>query len=165
MAKLFVLSVRCPVCAHANDQDFCFCQRCGYKRKQLSVRPVNAVEADLDGIDKRFQQLTNFDRATSYSKQKDSFKKELENFLAALPGKPGISTVTPRDCAAFSFTKIDMGKRKYIVMVVVFWVSEVLIRVVVRLDFHIRRWTPILESYALFFMPMVGMASGIHDLV
>ena len=44
-----------------------------------------------------------------------------------------------------------MGKRKYIVMVVVFWVSEVLIRVVARLDFHIRRWTPILESYALFF--------------
>ena len=110
MAKLFVLSVRCPVCAHANDQDFRFCQRCGYKRKQLSVRPVNAVEVDLDGIDKRFQQLTNFDRATSYSKQKDSLQKELENFLAALPGKPGISTVTPRDLCRFLIYKDRHGK-------------------------------------------------------
>ena len=50
MAKLFVLSVRCPVCAHANDQDFRFCQRCGYKRKQLSVRPVNAVEVVWMGL-------------------------------------------------------------------------------------------------------------------
>ena len=110
MAKLFVLSVRCPVCAHANDQDFRFCQRCGYKKKQLSVRPVNVVEIDLDGIDKRFQQLTNFDRATSYSKQKDSLQKELENFLAALPGKPGISTVTPRDLCRFLIYKDRHGK-------------------------------------------------------
>ena len=60
------------------------------------MRLVNAVEVDLEEIDKRLQRLTNFDRATSYSKRKDSLRGELENFLADLPGKPGLSTVTPR---------------------------------------------------------------------
>ena len=31
VAKLFIPSVRCPVCSHANDSDFRFCQRCGYR--------------------------------------------------------------------------------------------------------------------------------------
>ena len=31
VAKLFVPSVRCPICCHANDSDFRYCQRCGYK--------------------------------------------------------------------------------------------------------------------------------------
>ena len=74
------------------------------------MRLVNAVEDDLEEIDKRLQQLTNFDRATSYSKQKDSLRRELENFLVALPWKPGLSTVTPRDLCCFLNFKDRHGK-------------------------------------------------------
>ncbi|KAJ7375319.1 development of secondary female sexual characteriztics [Desmophyllum pertusum] len=88
VAKLFVPSVRCPVCSRANDSDFRFCQHCGYKRKIFSlVKKSDTLKLDLDSIDKRLQQLLNFDQATSYSRQKDSLQKELEAFLSALPGQ------------------------------------------------------------------------------
>ena len=73
VAKLFVPSVRCPVCNHANDSDFRFCQHCGYTRKILSsINKSGSLKVDLNSIDKRLQQLLNFDQATSYSKQKDT---------------------------------------------------------------------------------------------
>ena len=52
MAKLFAQSVKCPTCGHANDFDVCFCQRCGYKRKVLTmlVQEHSDVIVDLDGI-------------------------------------------------------------------------------------------------------------------
>ena len=79
VAKIFSPSVRCPVCSHANDQDFRFCQRCGYKRKIHATHPHDPknIVLDLPKIDARLNQLANFDRATSYSKQKDSLKQEL----------------------------------------------------------------------------------------
>ena len=61
-------------------------------------------------IDKRLQQLMNFDRVTSYSKQKDSLQKELASFLAAIPGKPNLATVTPRDLCRFLIFKDRYGK-------------------------------------------------------
>ena len=33
VAKLFVPSVRCPICCHAIDSDFRYCQRCGLKAR------------------------------------------------------------------------------------------------------------------------------------
>lgn len=84
------------------------CQRCGYKRKQTDVGKIKAAGVDLDKIDLRLQQLTNFDRATSYSKQKDSLQKERENFLAATPGKSSLATMTPRDLCRF---RIFLGER------------------------------------------------------
>ena len=81
MAKLFVPSVRCPVCSNANDSDFRFCQHCGNKRKILSsINKSGSLKVDLNSIDKQLQQLLNFNQATSYSKQKDSLRKELEDF-------------------------------------------------------------------------------------
>lgn len=105
MAKLFVLSVRYQTCSHSNDYDFRFCRRCGYNRKQLYVRKTKAVNVDLGEIDKRLQQLTNFDQVTSYSKQKDSLQKELKNFLTAISGNPSVATVTPRDLRRFLIFK------------------------------------------------------------
>lgn len=102
MAKLFVPSVRCPVCSRANDSDFRFCQHCGYKRKIFSlVKKSDTLKLDLDSIDKRLQQLLNFDQATSYSRQKDSLQKELEAFLSALPGQVSLATVSPWDICRF----------------------------------------------------------------
>jgi len=66
VAKLFLPSVRFPVCSHANDFDFRFCQRCGYKRKVLGSLPTTApLEVDLMSSDDRLRQLTLFDNATS----------------------------------------------------------------------------------------------------
>ena len=87
MAKLFVPSVRCPVCSHANDSDFRFRQHCGYTRKILcSINKSASLKVDLNSIDKRLQQFLNFDQATSYSKQKDILRKEREASLPAMPG-------------------------------------------------------------------------------
>ena len=58
MAKLFVQSVKCPSCGHANDFDFRFFQRCGYKGKGMTtlVKEHSEVIVDLDGIEVRLQQ-------------------------------------------------------------------------------------------------------------
>ena len=62
VAKLFVPSVRCPVCSHANDFDFRFCQRCAYKRKvSHAPRHVETVSVEFEQIDERLRQLQNFD--------------------------------------------------------------------------------------------------------
>lgn len=37
--------------------------------------------------------MLNFEKATSYSKRKDSLQKELEAFLSALPGRVSLPTV------------------------------------------------------------------------
>ncbi len=55
------------------------------------------VDFNLHEIDARLQQLWDFDRATQYSKQKDSLQKDLEVFLRALPGHITLETETPRD--------------------------------------------------------------------
>ena len=106
MAKLFAPSVRCPICCHANDSDFRYCQRCGYKRNvicPLRVGPVG-VNVDLSQIDKRLQE-----RPVN-SKQKDSLQKQLEAFLSALPGQVTLATVTPRDLCRFLIFKEKDGK-------------------------------------------------------
>ena len=111
MAKLFIPSVRCPVCSHASDSDFRFCQHCGCKRKVLSsINKSGSLKVDLDSIDKRLQQLLNFDQATSYSKQKDTLRKELEAFLSALPGQVSLATVPPRDIYRFLIFKNKDGR-------------------------------------------------------
>ena len=111
MAKLFVPSVRCPVCSRANDSDFRFCQHCGYKRKIFSlVKKSDTLKLDLDSIDKWLQQLLNFDQATSYSRQKDSLQKELEAFLSALPGQVSLATVSPWDICRFLTCKDKDGR-------------------------------------------------------
>ena len=112
VVKLFVPSVRYPICCHANDSDFRYCQRCGYKRKVISPLRVGrvGVNVDLSQIDKRLQELLNYDQATSYSKQKDSLQKQLEAFLSALSGQVTLATVTPRHWCRFLIFKDKDGK-------------------------------------------------------
>jgi len=62
---------------------------------------IDKTDIDLKSIDQRLRQLMDFDRATSYAKQKDSLRKEFETFLASLPGHITLATVTPRDICRF----------------------------------------------------------------
>lgn len=101
MAKLFVPSVRCLSCGYSNDCDFRFCQCYGYSRKTVRVRRSGSADINLDEIDTHFNQLWNFDQATSYSKQKDSLQKVWENFLLGLPGKQPLAIISPLDLCRF----------------------------------------------------------------
>ena len=76
----------------------------------MRVRQPGSADINLDEIDTRLNQLWNFDQATSYSKQKDSLQKELENFLLGLPGKPSLAIVSPRDLCRFLVFKDRGGK-------------------------------------------------------
>ena len=76
----------------------------------MRVRQPGSADINLDEIVTRLNQLWNFDQATSYSKQKDSFQKELENFLLGLPGKPSLAIVSPRDLCRFLVFKDRGGK-------------------------------------------------------
>lgn len=110
VAKLFTPSVRCPNCSYTNDSDFRFWQRCGYKRKILNNKSRTPLDKDVNAIDDCLRQLSLFDQATSYSKQKDSLRRELENFLSPLPGSITVSTVTPRHICRFLVHKDKNGK-------------------------------------------------------
>lgn len=69
---------------------------------------------DVDAIDDRLRLLAFFDEATGYSKQKDSLRRELENFLSSLPGSIIVSTVTPRAIFLVSCCiKTRMGKVRF----------------------------------------------------
>ena len=76
----------------------------------LTKANVKKVNVNLECIDQRLRQLMDFDRATSYAKQKDSLQKEFESFLASLPGHVTLATVTPRDVCRFLIFKDKDGK-------------------------------------------------------
>ena len=110
MAKLFLPSVRCPCCGHANDCDFRFCQQCGYSRKRVVSSNTKPFQFDITQIDSRLQQLQNYAQTTSYMRQKNSLQQELEGFLLSLPARPTLATVTPRDLCRFLVFKDRHGK-------------------------------------------------------
>ena len=104
--------MRCPKCGHANDVDFRFCQRCAYQRKVVNAyreSPSSHI-INLEDIDARLHQLLMFGQATSYAKQKDSLKNELQKFLASLPGCPTMAIVTPVDICRFLVYKDKHGR-------------------------------------------------------
>lgn len=100
------------MCSYANDQEFRFCQHRGYKQKVNTTESIRRIAGDLEKVDKRLQQLMNFDRATGYAKQKDSLKKEFDMFLGSLAGYITLATVAQRDiCRFLVFTDKD-GKNQ-----------------------------------------------------
>ena len=68
------------------------------------------LQVDLKKLDNRLRKLFDYDHATKYSKQKDSLQRELESFLAALPGSITFATVTPHDVCQFLVFKDMYGK-------------------------------------------------------
>lgn len=70
----------------------------------------SGLQVDLETLDFRLRELLDYDHATKYSKQKDSLQRELESFLAALPGSITLATVTPRDVCRFLVFKDTYGK-------------------------------------------------------
>lgn len=114
MARIFVPAVKCPSCLHPNDFNFRFCQMCGYKRKVLESLPAKPLQVDLPQIDARLNLLTCASLSTSYEKQKQSLKEELESFLRSLPGKNHFCLLHLATFAGSLFGKIKKAKHRYI---------------------------------------------------
>ena len=71
----------------------------------MTAANIDKTDIDLESIDQDGMDRMDFDRATSYAKQKDSLTKEFETFLASLPGHITLATVTPRDICQFCFLR------------------------------------------------------------
>lgn len=85
----------------------------GYKLKILSGPSKTSLKVDLISYGDRLRrQLTQFDNATSYAKQKDSLQKALENFLASISGSPTLAILTPRDICRFLVFKDKDGNTR-----------------------------------------------------
>ena len=102
---LCLLQVLPPV-----DHTFNYCQRCGYVRRRGNPPKRKALSLDLPAIDNRIQVLQQRNLSSAYSKQKQSLKEELENFLYALPGRKTLFDAIPFDVCRFLVYKDAMGK-------------------------------------------------------
>ena len=100
MPKLFVPSVSCPKCCYPNDENFRFCQRCGYERNTVPTTALSPLKApiDLSHIERRKRELRDRQASTAYTKQKSSLEKELTTFLCSLAPKRDISGCKSRLC-------------------------------------------------------------------
>ena len=89
MEKLFVPSVKCPICCPANDSDFRYCQRCGYKRKVICPSRVGqlGVNVDLTQIDKRLQQLLITTKRPATQSRRIPYKNSLRRSYQLSLGK------------------------------------------------------------------------------
>ncbi len=114
MATLFVPSLRCPVCSHANDSDFRWLQ----EKDPILINKSGSVKVDLDSIDKRLQQLLNVDQATNKSKQEDSVRKELEAFCQPCRVNCLQRLFLPGIYVVFLFLRIRMVERRSTITVV-----------------------------------------------
>ena len=110
VARIFVPAVKCPSCLHPNDFNFWFCQMSGYKCKVRKSLPAKSLQVDLQRVDTRLNLLTRTSLSTSYQKQTQSLKEELDSFLCALPGKKTLLSTSPRDVCTFLVWKDKKGK-------------------------------------------------------
>ena len=84
--RLFVPAVSCPSCFYPNDEEFRFCQLCGYSRPRSLPPPSPPLKApiDLKRIEVRWEALLRRKQPTSYCRQKSSLETELASFLQNL---------------------------------------------------------------------------------
>lgn len=112
MPKLFQPSVACPMCQYANDENFSFCQACGYQRKEVVVKRTSALRFSVDekAIDLRVRSLEQSRADTRYGKQKSALESEFCEFLSRLSVPKSVSTALPQDVISFLVWK-DQGGR------------------------------------------------------
>ena len=109
--KLFTPAVAYPKCMDANDENCCFCQRCGYARRLVFVPdPPRRVDIDETMIGERLQRLSKQRSSSSYSRQKNFLEKELESFLSSLSSPKSLASALPADGIAFLVWKDRNGK-------------------------------------------------------
>lgn len=86
--KRFQPSVACPNCQHPNNEDFNFCQKCGYQGKRLHQDSGGGNSHRFPVDESEIASLVNESRvarnSSRYSKQKTALELEFCSFLSAL---------------------------------------------------------------------------------
>ena len=112
--RLFVPAVSCPSCSYPYDEDFQFCQRCGYSRPGSCSPTPQPLRTPIDvaQIKARKEALLKRKQSTPYCRQKSSLEKELASFLQNLSPPREIQMATPDDVVSFLIWKDVRGKTK-----------------------------------------------------
>ena len=110
--KLFTPCVACPRCSHPNDEDFNFCQKCGYIRRATNQGPLKKFDIDEGSIAQRVRELNEQRSSSRYSKQKSALELEFRNFLRNLSVPKSLSSALPSDVIAFLVWKDGKGRTR-----------------------------------------------------
>ena len=110
--KLFTPCVACPRCSHPNDEDFNFCQKCGYIRRATNQGPLKKFDIDEGSIAQRVRELNEQRSSSRYSKQKSALELEFRNFLGNLSVPKSLSSALPSDVIAFLVWKDGKGRTR-----------------------------------------------------
>ena len=110
MAKIWCLSVACPVCAYPNDVSFRYCQQCGYKRCEVinTPVPVDKSTIDIGALQSRLSSLFSYE--SKYDGQKSRLELQLSSFLESLPSPKDFGSASPLDIVYFLIWKDSHGK-------------------------------------------------------
>lgn len=93
MKKIWCPYITCSRCAVTNDIDFKYCKACGSARENKATNYQDEIKKEevLNKINNRISQLDALLDAASYSKQKCSLKKEIENFFIFLDSRKNLT--------------------------------------------------------------------------
>lgn len=110
--RVWCPSVLCQQCKSINDHAFRFCQTCGTRSPTTAPPPQAGVGEDdsMQAINDRITHLDNLLEATTYSKQKDTLKKDLCVFLLKLSPSKILSNALPGDLRKFLIFKENKGR-------------------------------------------------------
>ena len=111
--KLYTPSVACPVCSYPNDENFRFCEQCGYVRRSVEVHTQSSaknLQIDEGHIAQRLQQLSQQRSSSRYAKQKTALEREFGHLLTSLTTPKSLSSALPTDVVAFFVWK-DRGEK------------------------------------------------------
>lgn len=112
MKKIWCPYITCSRCAVTNDIDFKYCKACGSARENKATNYQDEIKKEevLNKINNRISQLDALLDAASYSKQKCSLKKEIENFFIFLDSRKNLTNASPEDIRKFLIFKEKGGK-------------------------------------------------------
>ena len=115
MPRLYSPAVACPKGSYPNDENFQFCQQCGYRRQTMDNQegPLRKKLAiDEGAITQRLQDLSQKRSSSRYSKQKSALEREFVDFLASRVSPKALVSALPKDVTAFLVWKDRAGKTK-----------------------------------------------------
>ena len=111
MPRLWKPAVSCVKCMHANDFDYNFCQRCGYKKEtSVITKPPPLVEVDSYHVQKRLESLNTCHSMKPYQRQKSALQSQLKSYLSSLPDKKNLNIATLQDIVSFLIWRDKFGK-------------------------------------------------------
>ena len=95
-SRLWIADERCPDCHYPNDQGFCFCQQCGFRKDERAVHETPKVDINIDAINGRLNSLRSTKAKKPYQKQRSSLQKELATVVHYQDERLQLCMTSPR---------------------------------------------------------------------